>query len=240
MELEVAHVAAADDEPGDGCGRDARAAQHRGVRRDLEQGRDALAPGELGVADEPAVGGALEEVGVPDEGAVEERRLVDDLGRRAQRLDRLRVRLLEGLAGVAGSLELHDPAPVRRHEPAQLGLLVLVAERDDARGHRVVGGGDRGGPPEGDVEGTHQRELARRGRAQVTRADDEPLVVAEEEHAPNLAAPPDTAPRPPATPPRPLRRPLHRLHASYGTPSAAPFIACYGAVGAVITTPTAP
>ena len=102
--------------------------------------------------------------------------------------------VLEALAGVGGPLELHDPSAVPGDEPAQLGLLVLVAEGDDPLGHRVGGRGRRQGPPEGDVEVTHQRELAPGGGAQVARADDEPLVVAEEEHDPNLTPPTDSAP----------------------------------------------
>ena len=44
----------------------------------------------------------------------------------------------------------------------------------------------RSAAAEHDVELAHQRELARRCGAQVAGADDEPTVVAEEEHASNL------------------------------------------------------
>ena len=60
--------------------------------------------------------------------------------------------------------------------------------------HRVVVDGDPLGAAEGDVEVADQRELARRCRAQVARADDEPTVVAEEEHAPNLTPATDSEP----------------------------------------------
>ncbi len=80
VEGEVAHLAAADDEPGHGCGRYTGGPEQRRIGGDLEQRGHALGAGELGVADQPAVVGALEEVGVADEAAVEERRLVDDLG----------------------------------------------------------------------------------------------------------------------------------------------------------------
>ena len=128
-----------------------------------------------------------------DEPAVEEGGLVDDLGVGAERLERLGVRPGEVVGGVARPLELHDPAGVGPGQPAQLGLLVLVAQRDDPGRHRVVVDGDPLATAEHDVELAHQRELARCCRAQVARADDEPTVVAEEEHAPNLTPPTDTA-----------------------------------------------
>ena len=129
-----------------------------------------------------------------DEAAVEEGGLVDDLGVGAQRLEGLGVRPGEVVGGVAGPLELHDPAGVRPGQPAQLGLLVLVAQGDDPRGHRVVGDDGPLAAAEHDVELADQRELARRCRAQVARADDEPTVVAEEEHAPNLTPATDSGP----------------------------------------------
>ena len=134
-----------------------------------------------------------------DEPAVEEGGLVDDLGVGAQRLERLGVRPGEVVGGVARPLELHDPPRVRPGQPAQLGLLVLVAQRDDPLRHRVVVDVGPLAAAEHDVELAHQRELAGRCRAQVARADDEPTVVAEEEHAPNLT---------PATDREPCRRGL--------------------------------
>ena len=195
VEGEVAHVAAADDEPGEGGRVDTGLAQQRGVGGDLQQRRHALGARQLGVADQPAVGGALEEVGVADEPAVEERGLVDHLGVGAQRLERLGVGAGEVVGRVAGPLELHDVPRVRPGQPAQLGLLVLVAQGDDPLRHRVVVDDDPLGAAEGDVEVADQGELARRCRAQVARADDEPTVVAEEEHAPNLTPGTDSGPR---------------------------------------------
>ena len=64
VEREVAHVTAADDEPGVVGRVDTGLAQQRGVGGDLQEGGHALGARQLGVADQPAVVGALEEVGV--------------------------------------------------------------------------------------------------------------------------------------------------------------------------------
>ena len=100
----------------------------------------------------------------------------------------------EVVGGVAGPLELHDEPRVRPRQPAQLGLLVLVAQGDDPLRHRVVVDCHPLGASEGDVEVADQGELAGRRRAQVAGADDEPTVVAEEEHAPNLTPGTDREP----------------------------------------------
>ena len=109
-------------------------------------------------------------------------------------------------------------------QPAQLGLLVLVAQRDDPGRHRVVVDADPLATAEHDVELAHQRELARCGRAQVARADDEPTIVAEEEHAPNLTPPTDTAedPDPAARHPAQIQLGNHirQRQCSYGMVSA--------------------
>ena len=186
VEREVEDVAAADDEAGDGRGGHADRPEQCGIRGDLEERGHALAAGELGVADEPARGRALEEVGVAHEGPVEERRLVDHLGVGVQRVDGAGVGSGQGLLGVPAALDLDDLARVLAHQAAQLGLLVLVAELGHPREHRVVDGRDPLGATEQHVETAHESELARGCRAQVAGADDEPRVVAEEEHAPNL------------------------------------------------------
>ena len=190
-----------EDEPGDRGGGHGGHLQRRGVGGDLEQGGDRVGSRELGVGDEPPGGRALEEVGVADEPAVEERRLVDDLRVGAQRR--------EGLCGggpqraevVGRPGELDHPAGVLAGEPKQLALLVGVAEGDDPVGHEV--GRDRRplGAAEDDVERADELELAGRGQPQVTGAEDEPSPLCatrgrvagiEEEHPLNLTGGPDT------------------------------------------------
>ena len=183
VERVVTSVAAADDEACHRGGGNSRGPQQRGIRGDLEEGGNARGARELGVADEPALRGALEEVGVTDEAAVEERRLVDHLGVGVQRVEGLGVGSLQLEPAVPRPAELHDPTTVLRDEPAQLGLLVLVAQLDDPGRHGVVRHLQARRPTEGDVELADERELAACGRAQVARAQNEATVVAEEEHA---------------------------------------------------------
>ena len=175
--------ARAEDQARGRGGRDARGTERRGIRGDLEEGRDRVVAGELGVGDEPAGGGALEEVGVADEPAVEEGRLVDDLCVRAQGGEGLVGGQGEAGEVVGRSRELDDPPGMDPGQTAQLALLVRVAQLDDAPLHRVLVGGRPLGPAERDVELANEGELAARGEAQVAGADDQPSVVGEDEHA---------------------------------------------------------
>ncbi len=183
---DVVHVAPTEHEPGHRSHRDPGAVEEGGVGRDLEQGGDVLVPGQLGVADQPPVVGPLEEVGPPDEPAVEEGGLGEHHGVTRQGVEGGAHRLGQARRGVLRRRQLADPTGVQPAQPAQLGVLVLVAEGRDPGEHRVGGVVDRLAQPPDDVEPGDERELAQRRRAQVARADDEALLVAEEEHDPNL------------------------------------------------------
>ena len=114
VEGEVTRVAAADDEACDGGGWELPPPEQRGIRGDLEQGGNALGARELGVADQPALRGALEEVGVTDEATVEEGRLVDHLGVGVQRVEGFGVGSCQLERAVPRPAELHDPTTVLR------------------------------------------------------------------------------------------------------------------------------
>ncbi len=206
-ERDVPDLATAEDEA---CGRRGRhpgALEQGGIGGDLEQRGHAPGPRELGVADQPPLRGQFEEVGMADEAVVDEGRLVDDLRPTPEGLEGPGHRRGQPVGGVRRALELHHAPRMSPGEPAQLGLLVLVAEGGDPREHRVVGFlGPWAQPPE-DVELGDQGELAGGRGAQVARADHQAPVLAEEEHGSNLCLRSDTGV---PTPPR------------YGTPGAGP------------------
>ena len=67
-------------------------------------------------------------------------------------------------------------------EPDALGVLVGVAQLDDAVHHRELVLVGLLGAPEPGVEVPDQRELALRRRAQVVRTDDGAVLARKEEH----------------------------------------------------------
>ncbi len=70
---------------------------------------------------------AAQEVGVPDELPVEERRLVDDRRAAAHRFERVALRLSIIFDAALGSLELHDAVRMALLHDLEVGALVLLA-----------------------------------------------------------------------------------------------------------------
>ncbi len=153
------------------------------VRGELKERGDLGAPRELGVDDgvagRPRVVGAGpdEEVRAPVEGAVEEGRLVHDVGAGLERGERARLRGHEIVPGdPARRLEAHDAASRRRVERAVRGLvaredlaLVPRAERGGAREHGVLRRVGTRGPAELLVEPAQEPVLALGGDDEVAR-----------------------------------------------------------------------
>ena len=155
-----------------------------GVRAELDERLGLGRAGELGVADQPAVVGALDEVGIAEELAVAERRLEDDL--------RLVGEGFEG--GVAGGGDLLGG--VGRRDVVDLGevpsaahrleqpRLVRIPQPGDVLLEGVLGEVGLRDAAELVVEGAQQGVLALRGCGQVRCTPVQRPV--DDEHAPPL------------------------------------------------------
>ena len=146
------------------------------VGGELEEGGDLRPAGELRVVDLPLVADPDEEVREAEEGAVEERRLEDDVRAVPHRLQRRFPRGLEGheVGGVLGTRDLRHPAGRAGDVLAelvdvrlQLPFLVPIAETGSPAVHRVLGLGHRLDAVELRVELAHERPLALGSRLQV-------------------------------------------------------------------------
>ena len=173
------HLVVAEDEPDEGGEPHVLAAgqgvaQDLGVGARLEKRGDRLAAGELGVADDPRpVVVADEEVAEPEEVAVEDARLMDDLDRRVgHERQRLGHAGLQSGAGTLRGARAADAPGVLTVQPLQDPLLVGDAQLGCPPGHLVDGCLHPFAPAESDVERGEHRVLARAGRPQVARRED--------------------------------------------------------------------
>jgi len=131
-----------------------------GVRPELEQCTRLGRARELGVAHHPAVVGAFNEVGVPEELPVEERRLVDHIRRVHERFKRRIARRLDLRHRVRRLYVVqHSDIALRRQIP-QESSLVPVAEPPDVLQERVLLLLDRIRPAELVVKGPQEGVLA--------------------------------------------------------------------------------
>ncbi|WP_431277543.1 hypothetical protein [Leifsonia poae] len=179
----LAHAAVTEQQLDRVVGRDSQSLELLGVCGELEQGGDARTPREFRILNpEPAVGTAHDEVGEPDERAVEERGLEDHLGAAVERRLRLgdrrgqRVRIKP-----FGAFDLDDPGTELLLVALQDAPLVLVAQPRAAHVQRIFDLFGRLDAPEFHVKRSEKCEFALGRRGQIARTrDDDPV---EQEHA---------------------------------------------------------
>ena len=152
------------------AGADAEPVELVAVRGHLQQGGDLRRAGQLGVVDlVGAVLGAHDEVGEPDEAAVEEGGLEEHIGPGAELLGRRGCRRRQVPHRRAGELDHIAAQP----QPFEIAQLVLVAESAGPAQHGVALVGHGLDAAEFAVELLHHGPLAARGCAEVARTEDD-------------------------------------------------------------------